>query len=173
MPAWAQWTVTSSDGASQIKLGFLTQMQVEGLKSPGSEDWAQNVFVRRARLMLGGRIDPRTSFFIDTETASLGKGQASGAKVVNTVVLQDVVLTRMLCRGMNIDAGMMYTPSSHHSLQSVGSLLAMDYSPFSFLQSERTGQSRLTSPAHVTYDFCASWLAPMASSLRLPNVVPV
>jgi len=138
MPAWAQWTVSSSDGASQIKLGFLTQMQVEGLKSPGSQDWAQNVFVRRARLMLGGRIDSRTSFFIDTETANLGKGQAAGAKVANTVVLQDVVLTRTLRRGMNIDAGMMYTPSSHHSMQAVGSLLAMDYSPYSFLQSDVT-----------------------------------
>lgn len=138
MPASAQWTITTNDGASQLKVGFLAQMQVEGLQSPGSEDWAQNVFVRRARLMLGGRVDAHTSFFIDTETANLGKGQPSGPKVANTVVLQDVVITRTLRRGVNVDAGMMYPPSSHHSLQAVGSLVAMDYSPYSFLQSDVT-----------------------------------
>jgi hypothetical protein len=137
-PASAQWTLTANDGKAVLNLGFLSQAQVEVLRNPGSHDDAQNVFVRRARLMLGGRVDERTSFYIDTDVPNLGKGQATGAKVANTMILQDVVLTQALGHGVKIDAGMMMMPISHNSQQSVGTLLAVDYGPYSFLQSDAT-----------------------------------
>ncbi len=137
-PANAQWSMTANDGQSQLKLGFFAQLQGEALRNPGSQELAQNVFVRRARLMLGGRVDARTAFFIDTETANLGKGQSSGVKGANTMVIQDLVITRTVRPGVHVDAGMMYVPTSHHSQQAVGSLLAVDYGAHSFLQSDVT-----------------------------------
>ena len=137
-PADAQWAVASNDGKAALNLGFLAQTQVEVLQSPGAQGYAQNLFIRRARLMLGGRVDEHTSFFIDTDVPNLGKGQASGAKVSNTIVLQDLVLTRTCGPGVKVDAGMLYVPLSHNSQQAVGSLLAVDYGSYSFLESDAT-----------------------------------
>ncbi len=142
VPARAQWSMTANDGRSVLNIGFLSQSQAEALQNPGSRDYAQNVFERRVRLMLGGRVNERTSFFIDTDVPNLGKGQASGAKVANTMVLQDLVLTQAICPGVKVDAGMLYVPISHNSQQAVGTLLAVDYGPYSFLQSDAT-DSRL------------------------------
>lgn len=138
MPARAQWSMTANDGKSVFNIGFLAQSQVEALQNPGSQDYTQNVFVRRARLMVGGRANERTSFFIDTDTPNLGKGQASGAKVVNAMVLQDAVLTQAVCPGFKVDAGMLMVPVSHNAQQAIGSVLAVDYGPYSSLQSDAT-----------------------------------
>jgi hypothetical protein len=137
-PASAQWTLTANDGKAVLNVGFLAQAQLEELESPGSKDYAQNLFVRRARLMLGGRVDARTAFFLDTDAPNLGKGQATGAKVANTMVLQDLVVTQTLCPEFKIDAGLLLVPVSHHSQQAVGSVLAVDYGPYSFLESDVT-----------------------------------
>ncbi len=135
-PAHAQWSVTANDGRSALTLGFLAQTQIEALENPGSSDISQNVFVRRTRLMLGARINDRTSLFMDTDVPNLGKGQASGSKVANTLVLQDLVLTQALCPNFKLDAGMLYVPLSHNSQQAVGSLLAIDYGPYTFVQND-------------------------------------
>jgi hypothetical protein len=137
-PAHAQWSVSANDGRSALTLGFLAQTQIEALESPGSSDVAQNVFVRRARLMLGARINDRTSLYMDTDVPNLGKGQTTGAKVANTLVLQDLVVTQTLCSSFKIDAGMLYVPLSHNAQQAVGSLLPVDYGPYTFAQNEGT-----------------------------------
>lgn len=137
-PARAQWSVTSSDGRSALTLGLLAQSQVEVLKNPGATIDSQNVFVRRARIILGARTGPGTSFFLDTDVPNLGKGQASGAKVAPTMILQDFVLTQALGGGVKLDAGMLMVPVSHNSQQAVGTALAVDYGPYSFVQSDAT-----------------------------------
>ncbi len=137
-PASAQWSLSANDGKAVLNLGFMSQTQVEALRNPGSKDYAQNVFLRRARVMLGGRVNERTSFFIDTDVPNLGKGQASGVKVGNTMVLQDLVVTQSVCPGIKVDAGMLMVPVSHNAQQAVSSVLAVDYGPFSSLQSDVT-----------------------------------
>ena len=137
-PARAQWSIAANEGKSTLNIGFLAQTQVEALQSPGSQDYAQNVFMRRARLMFGGRIDERTSFYFVTDVPNLGKGQASGAKVANALVLQDAVLTEIVARGIKVDAGMLLVPVSHNSQQSAGSIVAVDYGPYSYLASDAT-----------------------------------
>ncbi|NOT34134.1 MAG: hypothetical protein HOP12_08200 [Candidatus Eisenbacteria bacterium] len=137
-PASAQWSVSANDGKSVLSLGFLAQMQIEALKAAGSDEYAQNLFVRRARLILGGRVDARTSFFLDTDVPNLGKGQTTGAKVSNTMVLQDLVITQAIGREFKVDAGMLMVPVSHNAQQSVASATPIDYGPYSFLQSDAT-----------------------------------
>ena len=66
-PARAQFSITGNDGKGVFNIGFLVQPQVEALESPGSQDYAQNLFVRRARLLFSGRIDDRTSFNFVTD----------------------------------------------------------------------------------------------------------
>jgi hypothetical protein len=137
-PARAQWSIASTDGKGAFNLGFLVQPQVEALQSPGSQDCAQNLFVRRARLLFSGRIDDRTSFNFVTDVPNLGKGQATGAKVSNTMVLQDAVVTEVVAPGVKVDAGMLLVPVSHNSQQSASSILAVDYGPYSYLASDAT-----------------------------------
>ena len=147
-PARAQWSLSANDGKAVLNVGFLSQTQIEVLRAAGSHADAQNVFVRRARLVLGGRIDARTSFFIDTDVPNLGKGQATGAKVPNTMVLQDFVLTQTVCPDFKVDAGLLMVPVSHNAQQSVATALAVDYGPYTFLQSDAT-DSRVNRDAGI------------------------
>lgn len=141
-PASAQWQITSPDGSSKLTLGVLAQLQAEELQPIGTEDWQQNVFARRFRIVVGGKINDRVSLFADTDVPNLGKGVTSGAavgnKVDNTMFLQDLAVTYTVRSELKVDAGMLLVPASHNGLQSAASHLTLDYGPWSFLQSDST-----------------------------------
>ncbi len=137
-PAGAQWQAVSADGNSKITLGFLTQMQAEELKPVGTDLWAQNLFLRRVRFMLGGKLNDRLAMFAETDIPNLGKGTATTNKVDNTMLLQDLVFTYTVRSEFKVDAGMLLVPGSHNGLQSAASLLPVDYGAYSFLQSDTT-----------------------------------
>jgi len=137
-PARAQWSIAANDGKSVFNFGFQVQPQMEALENPGSKDYAQNLFLRRARLLLGGKLDDRTSFYFVTDAPNLGKGQATGAKVANSMVLQDVVLTEIVAPGIKVDAGMLLVPVSHNAQQASSSILPVEYGPYTYLVSDVT-----------------------------------
>lgn len=135
-PARAQWSIAGADGKSALKLGFLAQMQAEELKNLNAETYQQNLFLRRFRVMGGGKISERVTFFFETDVPNLGKGQSTGKKVDNTMILQDAYVTHAFCPSFGVDAGMLLVPLSHNSTQSAGSLLAPDYGPYSFVNND-------------------------------------
>src|SRR5512143_3199967 len=71
--ASAQWVIESKDGGSSIKLGFLVQPEAEWLEGAGGGQYAQNLFLRRIRILLGGQVSERWSFFFDTDSPNVGK----------------------------------------------------------------------------------------------------
>jgi hypothetical protein len=78
--AHAQWEIKPTDGSS-IKVGFLLQGQAESVDVAGSDDTSNNLFFRRARILLGGKINDQWSFFFETDSPNLGKGTGTtGAK---------------------------------------------------------------------------------------------
>ncbi len=161
-PSRAQWTVAGPDGKAAYTIGFLAQTQFEELKGTGTDYWQQNVFFRRARVIGSGRINERTSFFFETDVPNVGKGQTTGKKVENAVVLQDFSLTQSFCPAFKVDAGMLLVPVSHNTQQSAGSLLALDYGPYSFVSSD-------TINAKVGRDYGVqgrAWLAKRMIELR-------
>jgi hypothetical protein len=131
--------ITSSDGKSSLTFGFLVQPQLEIQTTADGSDTAQNLFLRRVRLIFGGKATDKLSFFIDTDSPNLGKDTPNGQKIAENIFLQDVIVTYALRDEFQVDAGMLLFPLSHNTGQSAATLLAIDYGPYSFLASEPTG----------------------------------
>lgn len=145
MAAAAQWQIESKDGQASLKVGFLAQPQMERLETTDQRGTSTNLFLRRFRLLFGGNVSKRWSFFFETDSPNLGKanpnpGATSGAKDQGEIFLQDAYLTFSQSDALKVDAGMLMLPHSRHGTQSAATLLAVDYAPFSFLDSGPSGE---------------------------------
>lgn len=133
-PATAQWQV--GDDKTNVKFGILVQPRAEMIDG---DDTAQNLFFRRLRLIAGGKLNDKITFFIDTDVPNLGKGEgAGGTKNAGDIFFQDVALMYQYSPDQYVDAGMLLPALSHHGGQSAASQLATDYSPYAFLASGPT-----------------------------------
>jgi hypothetical protein len=132
------WQVTSADGDSSIAFGILAQGQAERIRTTKGDLNSQDLFLRRFRLMAGGKITDKLSFFLETDSPNLGKGTAAGTKVDTSMYLQDAVFTYTFRPQFQIDAGMLLIAQSHNSVQSAATLLPIDYGPYTFVTSDAT-----------------------------------
>lgn len=144
MPASAQWQIETKDGKGLFKFGLLVQGQYEALESEsattGVKDTAQNLFVRRARLIFGGKYD-KISYFVETDSPNLGKySSTTGKKDAGNIYIQDAWITYTQSDNFMVDAGMFLVPVSYQSLQSAATLMAVDYGPYAFQDSTPTDQ---------------------------------
>jgi hypothetical protein len=145
-PAAAQWQVESKDGTASLRFGFLLQPQAEAIGTSDGEATSSNLFIRRMRLLFGGKIAGKWSFFVDTDSPNLGKANPdknanpAGAKDAGNMFLQDAVLTWDNGDMLKVDAGMILMPLSHNHLQGAPSLLPIDYSPYTFQESGPLGE---------------------------------
>jgi len=145
VPAAAQWQIESKDGKSSIKIGFLAQPQLEVVDTPDGADQSKNVFLRRIRVVFGGKISDRWTFFFETDSPNLGK--ASGDKTANPngtkdaggMYIQDAYFTYNQGDAFKIDAGMIMVPLGHNHNQSAATLLPVDYGGCTFLEAVPTG----------------------------------
>jgi len=130
----AQWQIQTEDGTSSIKFGFLVQGRAESLDI--GDDTSQNLFFRRLRLLAGGKLNDKLSFFLETDSPNLGKGDGNGGKNTGDVYIQDFVITwKPQSDAFNLDIGMLLSELSYNSNQSAVSLMATDYGPYSFVWS--------------------------------------
>jgi hypothetical protein len=149
-PAAAQWQTESKDGTASIRLGFLIQPQLELLQTADQEATSTNLFVRRLRLVVGGALGEHWSFFFETDSPNLGKASPNpsasqpGAKDQGDIYVQDAYVTYSRGMAFKVDAVMIMLPHSRNGTQSAGTLLAVDYGPYTFLDSgpgaERVGR---------------------------------
>ncbi len=150
-PAHAQWQIDSKDGKSNIKFGFLAQPQFESLETTdpssttgGTVD-AKNLFLRRFRILFGGQLAGKWTFFFETDSPNIGK-QIAGttSKDSGTIFIQDAFVTYNHSDAFKIEAGLILLGLDHNHLQSAASLLPVDYSPYTFNEStpmqERVGR---------------------------------
>lgn len=112
------------DDESFLKLGALLQTwgAVTGDSAPdgGAET---ELYVRRMRLILSGQTSERVNFFFETDNPNFGRqGNYEGS-----MFMQDAWVELNLGRALQVDAGMLLVPFSHHGMQGAGSLLALDY----------------------------------------------
>ena len=132
------WQITSADGDSSIAFGVLAQGQAERIRATTGALDSQDLFLRRFRLIAGGKITNKLSFFFDTDSPNLGKGTAAGPKVDTSMYLQDAIFTYTFRPEFQIDAGMLLIAQSHNSVQSAATLLPIDYGPYTFITSDST-----------------------------------
>jgi len=135
--ASAQFQITSADGKSSLNLGFLSQLQYEAVDNANATHAGQNLFFRRLRVMAGGKINDKLTFFVETDSPNLGKlDSTTGKKIDSTIFIQDFYLTYTAAEAFKLDAGMLMVPVSHNSQQSATSLATLDYGTFTFLHSD-------------------------------------
>lgn len=134
--ARAQWIVKSEDGQSQVKLGFLLQGRADWTTVQDTDPVGQNLYLRRARIILAGQVNPKVSFFFDTDSPNAGKGTGTvDPKGFGDVFVQDFVGTFAVCERISVDGGLILVPTSYNHLQSAATLMAMDYAPYTFIES--------------------------------------
>jgi hypothetical protein len=131
------WKFTLNEGKTSITFGFLAQPQFESLENPSGDGSLNNLFLRRFRLIAGGKITSKFSYFIESDAANLGKKEANGERTTE-FYLQDAYVNYAFRPEFQIDAGMMLLPLTHNTGQSATSLLPVDYGLYSFLASVPT-----------------------------------
>jgi hypothetical protein len=144
-PAAAQWQIDSKDGMASLKIGFLAQPQLEVIDTPEGTDQSKNIFLRRLRIMFGGKVSDKWSFFVETDSPNLGKTtpdlatNPTGAKDAGNIYVQDAYFTYNASDVFKVDTGLILVPLSHNHVQSAASLLPVDYGPYTFAESTPLG----------------------------------
>jgi hypothetical protein len=112
-----------------IRFGTVTQVQYEALGNYAAHDVAQNLFLRRTMLLLGGTVLHDFEYFIDTDFADLMKAAGDqGTKNGPGISLKDVFISYVgLGDVFKIDAGLMLPPLSHASNQGAPFLYGLDF----------------------------------------------
>lgn len=114
-----------------LNVGVLLQPQLLLTKdgANGGENWDNDLFLRRARLMLYGTLTDRISFFVETDQVNFGRNNDYSAQFF----MQDAFVSFKVVNGLTVDAGLFLIPLSHHSTQGATALLNMDYFAGNFL----------------------------------------
>ena len=135
VPAKAQIVVKNEDVT--FKFGILVQLWGDWTQdsTAGVQGYQQNLYIRRARLMMSGDIGKDISFFFDTDTPNLGKTPKS---LTSGFVLQDAVLEWKPTKVFQVNGGMMFVPFSRNEMQSPASYYTVDHSAFASVDTSPT-----------------------------------
>ena len=134
----AQAIIKVNDNVN-IKFGTLMQAWGDLQQDAVSRGYANNLYLRRFRFLVGGQISPTLSFFFESDNPNLGKtpkGLGSG------FITQDAFLEwKPKSTAFILDAGLILPPLCRNCLESAASLLSLDYGSFSFTESASTQSS--------------------------------
>jgi Phosphate-selective porin O and P len=139
-PAAAQATIKVNDDVN-LRFGVLGQVQADTLEDPGTDATTNNLFIRRVRLLFGGQVAKNVTFFVETDSANLGRSVAGVKNIPSTTIIQDAYGEFKARDEFAIDAGLMFVPFSRNSVQSAATLLPIDYGAYTFTQSAPTQSS--------------------------------
>ena len=96
-----------------------------GIGNARGDGPAYDLFLRRARLLVWGNATKDLAYFVGTNEPNLGKGG-----VLSTspgTFIEDAFLSYTVMPELKVDAGLMYVPLSHHTMEAASSLNALDY----------------------------------------------
>jgi len=113
-----------------IKVRFLLQGQAQMTENgnPTGDGWDNEMFLRRARIILAGKVNKWIHFFMETDNPGMGKKGNWGVKTY----VQDAFVDFQMYREFKVAVGMILLPFTHMNRQSAASLNTLDYhNPFS------------------------------------------
>lgn len=137
-PLSAQFQI-KAEGAD-IKFGIQGQFWADWTQDPTSGGYVQNLYLRRARLLVGGDIGDNISFFFQTDDPKLGltpKALGSG------FLVQDAFVQWKPSHAFQLLGGLMLVPASRNALQSTISYYTLDVSPLTTISNSSTQSSAL------------------------------
>src|SRR5512140_1779365 len=107
----------------------------------------QNLFLRRARFLVGGQVAKDVTFFFMTDNANLGKstqtvaGGAGGKAPATGFVVQDAFIEWAIANEFRLQGGLILIPLCRNCNSSAHNLITMDYGTWSFQESGPTQSS--------------------------------
>lgn len=142
--ARAQAVLKINDSVS-VRLGFLSQTWADFSQNVRQDSsFAQNVFQRRLRFIVGMQVGPHLSFFFQTDNPNLGRsGPGFGKSLGTGFITQDAYVEVKPGRSnaLLVDAGLQYVPFCRNCMESAASILPMDLGAYSYLQNAGTQAS--------------------------------
>jgi hypothetical protein len=140
-PASAQLQIQNEDVT--VKFGFQGQFWADWTQNAtpaadGPQGYAQNYYLLRARLMLGGTIGDRITYFFQTDDPKLGLSPAgeTATKTLTTgnatspgFIIQDAWVEYKVSSYLQLSGGEMLVPNSRQGLQSTLSYYTLNISP--------------------------------------------
>lgn len=143
MPAQAQLTITNGPDVN-IRFGFQGQFWYDATQDPTSQAYAQSLYMRRIRLIVGGQVAKNVTFFFETDAPNLGKANSSTSKSLSSgFLLQDAFLEWKLYNAFRLDGGLIIIPFTRQALQSTLSYYTIDISPIATVNNGVTQSSGL------------------------------
>ena len=134
----AQVVIKVNDNIN-FKVGTLIQAWADSAQDATTKGYADNLFLRRMRFLVGGQITPNISFFFETDNPNLGKAPKN---LGGGFITQDAFIEwKPKSNAFMIDAGLLLPPLCRNCLESAGGLLSLDYGTFSFTESAPTQSS--------------------------------
>jgi len=141
-PADAQVMIKVDDNTN-FKIGILLQPWADWTQDGAAAGgYAQNLYLRRVRLLVGGQIMPGVTFFAETDNPNLGKATTAGATTTKTIssglTMQDAYLEwkpNPASNAFMLQGGLMLVPLCRDCLTSAAAHMALDYGTWSFQQS--------------------------------------
>jgi hypothetical protein len=123
-------------GALLQMVGVLRQREITAreAQNPDIRDWSKQLNIYRARILVGGNVSKKTSFFMETDIATpIGLTDANGNKVmqVNPIIL-DAQIEHTFSKKIGIIAGLQLVGTNRNALQGAASLMALDFGYYQY-----------------------------------------
>jgi hypothetical protein len=118
-------------------VGVLRENEITARQSadPNFNDkWSRQMNIYRARILIGGNISKKTSFFIETDIATpIGFTYADGTKAmqVNPIIL-DAQIEHTFSKKIGIIAGLQLVGITRNTMQGAASLMALDFGYYQY-----------------------------------------
>jgi hypothetical protein len=123
--AHAQAIIKVNDDVS-FRIGAQLQLWADMAQDAVTNEYNQNLFIRRARVLLTGTVAPGVSFFIQTDDPNLGKTPKA---LTAGYILQDGWAEWKISDQFALEGGLMLVPLSINELTSTTSFITIDVSP--------------------------------------------
>jgi hypothetical protein len=136
-PADGQILIKANDDVT-FRLGALVQFQADWLEDPAADDTQQNLFIRRARVLFGGQVAKKVTFFIETDAPNLGKTVSGDKNISGDLIVQDAYGEFAFTNAFALDFGLMFVPFGRNNVQAAGTLLPIDYGSYTYTISAPT-----------------------------------
>ena len=138
-------------GNVSVRFGLLLQPQYQSLGDNNFTGQAQDLYVRRARILVGGTLLGVIDYFFDTDYPDLFLSRAAAGspsiKYTPSMNIQDAFLTyRPLGELVMVDAGYFLPPMAHNAVQSAATLLGWDYFRYTFQHDQAFGSPQNLTP---------------------------
>jgi len=133
-----------------FRFGLQAQVWFDSLQSaipkPDGSDggYANNMYIRRARILLGAQVFKNVSMFFQTDSPNLGRatglGGAAGNKNLGGFILQDAWGQIKFDQALYLRAGLIIVPVSRQLISSTTTFLTLDIGKTTGIASGPTGE---------------------------------